>query len=68
MKAPKVNELNIDEMLTKAETLVGVLRVVYGLQNIEDYTKKDAAEELIKFLDRMGYLEDPLRTEGVDHA
>lgn len=60
MKAPKVNELDVDQMLTRAEVTTEVLRVVYALQYVEDYTKENAAQDLIKFLHHMAYLEDPL--------
>lgn len=50
MTGTNINDLNIDEMLIKAETTVAVLRVVYNLQEVDDYTKEDAAQELMDFL------------------
>jgi hypothetical protein len=60
MIVPSINELKIDDMLTKAEITVGILRVVHGLHLIEDYTKENAAQDLIKLLSEMGYLDEPL--------
>lgn len=47
-------------MLTRSEVTVGILRVIYALREINDYTKENAAQELIKVLNDLGYLGDPL--------
>ena len=66
MKAPNVNELNIEAMLTHSNVAGGVLRVVYNLENVEDYTKKNAIEDLINFLGTNGYLEEIKHYKGVE--
>jgi DNA-directed RNA polymerase specialized sigma54-like protein len=60
MRSPNVKELDINEMVIKAQTASGVLRVIYNLLEIEDYTKEDGAQDLINFLSDMGYLDEPL--------
>jgi len=50
MGPTNINNLNIDEMLLKAETAVSVLRVVYNLQEVDDYTKENATQDLVDFL------------------
>ncbi|MBD7939462.1 hypothetical protein H9655_20685 [Cytobacillus sp. Sa5YUA1] len=57
MQAPKVNELDLDSMLERAEITTGILRVVYALQEIKDYTKENAAQELLEVLNDRGYLD-----------
>lgn len=60
MEIPKVNKLEIDEMLEKSEITAEVLKIVFTIQKFDDYTKEDAAQELIKLLHYMGYLTEPL--------
>ncbi|MEK5100933.1 hypothetical protein MKX83_02920 [Cytobacillus sp. FSL M8-0252] len=60
MQVPKVNELNLDSMLERAEITTGILRVVYALQEIKDYTKENAVQELIEVLHDRGYLDHGL--------
>lgn len=65
MRATNVNELDIDQMLTRSEVTAGILRVVYALHEIGDYKKEDAVKELVKLLDQLGYLDNPLEvTKG----
>lgn len=60
MKAPNVNDLDTDQMLTRSEITAGILRVVYSIQYVDDYTKEDASQALINLLDSMAYLDEPL--------
>lgn len=60
MKAPNINALDIDQMLTRTEITAGILRVVYSIQYVDDYTKEDASQALINLLDSMTYLDGPL--------
>ncbi|RDW15960.1 hypothetical protein [Oceanobacillus chungangensis] len=63
MQEPNVKELNLEEMLSRSEITVGILRVVYALQEVKDYTKENVAQDLIKVLSDMGYLGDPLEVK-----
>jgi hypothetical protein len=64
MREPNVNELDLDSMLERAEITTGILRVVHALHEINDYTKEHAAQELIKVLNDLGYLQDPLEIKN----
>ena len=61
-----VSTLNIESMLNQSTVAEGILRVVYNLENVEDYTKKNAIEDLINFLGTNGYLEEIKHYKGVE--
>jgi len=51
MNKINIDKLNLDEMLLRAEMTTGILQVIYALKEVDDYSKDDAAEQLLKLLD-----------------
>lgn len=59
-----IRTLEIEQMLNQSKVVSGVLEVVYNLVEIESYTKKDAAQDLINFLSVNGFLEEIKHYKG----
>lgn len=58
MKARNVKELDLDAMLDRAKITAAILEIAYNLQEVEDYTRENAAQDLIQFLADLDYLEE----------
>ena len=52
-----MNEIEIQEMLHKAEIKTDILSIAYNLLTDEKYSKQEASKELVEFLDKHGFNE-----------
>jgi len=53
----RLNEIEIQEMLHKAEIKTDILSIAYNLLTDEKYSKQEASKELVEFLDKHGFNE-----------
>lgn len=48
--------MTTEELLDRSETLTEILKVIHSIEDDKNYTKQDAANDLMKFLKLKGYL------------
>lgn len=56
--------IDVSRTLERFEVAKSIMEVVYGLIEIEDYSKEAAANELLEFLNDNGYLNEIVTYKG----